>query len=60
VVLGSLLGGGLIVASALEVGEAAGLLTVTAAIIVIVGLLAAVGPARRGLRIQPMEALRTE
>ena len=63
VVLGSLVGGGLIVASAREggeAGEAAGLLAATAAIIVLVGLLAAVGPARRGLRIQPMEALRAD
>jgi predicted permease len=32
----------------------------TAAFMLIVGLLAAVGPARRGLRVQPTEALRAE
>jgi putative ABC transport system permease protein len=32
----------------------------TAVFMLIVGLLAAVGPARRGLRVQPTEALRAE
>jgi ABC-type antimicrobial peptide transport system permease subunit len=32
----------------------------TAAFMLVVGLLAAAGPARRGLRVQPTEALRTE
>jgi putative ABC transport system permease protein len=32
----------------------------TAAFMLVVGLLAAVGPARRGLRVQPTESLRTE
>jgi predicted permease len=36
------------------------LLPVTAALMVLVGLLATIGPARRGLRIQPTEALRAE
>ena len=36
------------------------LLPVTAVVIVIVGMLATLGPARRGLRIQPTEALRAE
>jgi hypothetical protein len=36
------------------------LLPVTAVLMTIVGLLAALGPARRGLRIQPTEALRPE
>lgn len=35
-------------------------LSVAALLMVVVGLLAALGPARRGLRIQPMEALRTD
>ena len=44
-------------------GEALGvpgwrLLPAMAAIMIVVGLLAAIGPARRGLRIQPTEALR--
>ena len=37
-----------------------GLLPVTAVVIAIVGLFATIGPARRGLRIQPTEALRAE
>jgi predicted permease len=36
------------------------LLPVTAAVMTIVGLFATIGPARRGLRIQPNEALRAE
>jgi ABC-type antimicrobial peptide transport system permease subunit len=36
------------------------LLPVTAALMTIVGLFATIGPARRGLRIQPNEALRAE
>jgi ABC-type antimicrobial peptide transport system permease subunit len=36
------------------------LAAVVAALLLIVGLLSAVGPARHGLRIQPMEALRQE
>ncbi len=41
-------------------GKRAVLLPAVAAIIMAVGLLAAVGPARRGLRIQPSEALRAD
>jgi len=37
-----------------------GLLPVTAVVMTVVGLCAAIGPARRGLRIQPTEALRAE
>ncbi len=36
------------------------LLPAVAALMVIVGAMAAWGPARRGLRIEPTEALRTE
>ncbi len=36
------------------------LLPVTAVVMTIVGLFATIGPARRGLRIQPIEALRAE
>jgi putative ABC transport system permease protein len=36
------------------------LLPITAAVMTVVGLLATVGPARRGLRIPPTEALRAE
>ena len=41
-----------------SVGRA--LLPVTAVLMTIVGLFATIGPARRGLRIQPTEALRAE
>jgi predicted permease len=41
-------------------GEGAVLLPAVAVIMMVVGLLAAVGPARRGLRIQPTEALRAD
>jgi putative ABC transport system permease protein len=37
-----------------------GLLPVTALLMVLVGFIATIGPARRGLRIQPSEALRAE
>jgi predicted permease len=37
-----------------------GLLPITALVMVLVGLFATLGPARRGLRIQPTEALRAE
>ena len=36
------------------------LVPVTVALMVVVGLLAATGPARHGLRVQPTEALRAE
>jgi ABC-type antimicrobial peptide transport system permease subunit len=41
-------------------GRGAVLLPALAVIMTIVGLLAALGPARRGLRIQPTEALRSD
>ncbi|HEX8271814.1 MAG TPA: ABC transporter permease [Longimicrobiaceae bacterium] len=59
-VLGCLLGGALLVGQGFTPGLAAGLLAAVAAIALGVGLLAALGPARQGLRIQPMEALRTD
>jgi ABC-type antimicrobial peptide transport system permease subunit len=51
--------------NALTDGEVTGevgpiLLPIVAALMVCVGLLAAIVPARRGLRIQPTEALREE
>ncbi|WP_420125995.1 ABC transporter permease [Longimicrobium sp.] len=59
---------GMVVAGVLErasgglliVGNGAVLLPMVAALMMAVGLLAAAGPARRGLRIQPMDALRNE
>jgi ABC-type antimicrobial peptide transport system permease subunit len=56
--VGSLLAGALFILRGADAGRAAGLLLIVAALISVVGLLAAVGPARRGLRIQPTEALR--
>jgi hypothetical protein len=57
-VIGSLLSGAMFFAVGLGFTRAAALMTAVAAIMLLVGLLAAFGPARRGLRIQPMEALR--
>jgi len=56
--VGALLAGALFVLRGADAGRAAGLLLIVATLISVVGLLAAVGPARRGLRIQPTEALR--
>jgi len=58
--VGCLLGGALLVGQGFTPGLAAGLLAAVVAIALGVGLLAALGPARQGLRIQPMEALRTD
>ena len=59
VVLGTFFGGVLVFGSGIpRAGEAAGLVAAAAGVFLCVGLLAALGPARRGLRIQPMEALR--
>ncbi|HEX6132733.1 MAG TPA: ABC transporter permease [Longimicrobiales bacterium] len=44
----------------LATGESAFLVPLVAAIMVTIGLLAALGPARRGLAVQPTEALRQE
>jgi ABC-type antimicrobial peptide transport system permease subunit len=41
-------------------GREAVILPLVSAIMIAVGLSAAIGPARRGLRIQPTEALREE
>ena len=66
------LGGGVIAGIALAIvmdmateGEALGsagltMLPIIAATTIVVGLLAAFGPARRGLRVQPIEALRDQ
>ena len=58
--LGSLLGGVLLLGSGVAGREAAVLLSGVLALMVMVGLVAVVGPARRGLGIQPMEALRED
>jgi putative ABC transport system permease protein len=66
--LGAGVAAGIVVAVALDLassGEALGtagftVLPVIAIMMVVVGLLAAFGPARRGLRIQPTEALRDQ
>ncbi|HEV2735832.1 MAG TPA: FtsX-like permease family protein, partial [Longimicrobiaceae bacterium] len=57
---GCLAGGALLVGDGSAPGRAAVILLAVAALMLTVGLLAALGPARRGLRIQPMEALREE
>ena len=58
VAIGSLLAGGITVGLGLSVAGTAPLMTGVCTIMLAVGLLAALGPARRGLRIQPMDALR--
>jgi len=60
--------GGLILAAAVDRvvgggplgGKGAVLLPVVAALMMAIGLLAALGPARRGLAVEPTEALREE
>ena len=58
--IGALLGGALIWGGGTTAGRSVVLLLIVAALMMTVGLLAAVGPARQGLRIQPMEALRLD
>jgi putative ABC transport system permease protein len=58
--VGSVLGGILLHFSGHAVVEAATFLGGVVVLMVLAGLLAVVGPARRGLRIQPIEALREE
>ncbi len=60
VLVGSGLSGAAFVAMGLGLAQATPLLLTVAAIMAIVGLLAALGPARRGLRIQAVEALRSD
>ena len=60
VVVGSILSAGAFVAIGLGVMRALPLLLAVAAIMSVVALLATLGPARRGVRIQAMEALRAE
>ena len=58
--LGSLLGGALLFGKGLPGREVAIFLGGVVALMLTAGLVAAVGPARRGLTVQPMEALREE
>ncbi|MEO6224140.1 MAG: ABC transporter permease [Vicinamibacterales bacterium] len=60
VVVGSVVSGAAFVAIGLGIAPAVPLLISVAVIMLIVGLLAALGPARRGLRIQASEALRAD
>jgi ABC-type antimicrobial peptide transport system permease subunit len=60
VLVGSILSGGAFVAIGFGLTSAAPLLLAVAAIMAVVGLLAAFGPARRGLRIQAIDALKAE
>ena len=57
---GSVLSGLAITAAELEPALAVGLLTGVATIMLTVGLLAAIGPARRSLRVQVAESLRSD
>ena len=57
---GSLLSCTIFVVTEIPLGRAVSLLLSIAAIMLVVGLLAALGPARRGLRIRVSEALRSE
>jgi predicted permease len=60
VLVGSIVSGGAFVAIGLGLASAAPLLLAVAAIMSLVGLIAAFGPARRALRIQAIEALRAD
>lgn len=60
IVAGSLLSVGVFVAVGTGVWSAGGLLVTVAAVMAVVASLAAIGPARRILRIQTVEALRVE
>jgi predicted permease len=58
--IGSLLGGTLLRINGHTGSEASTFLGGVVVLMMMAGLVAAVGPARRGLRVQPMEALREE
>ena len=59
ILVGWMAAGLAIAAVGLELTAAVGLLAAVAGIMLIVGILAAIGPARRSLRVQPAEALRS-
>ena len=58
--VGSLLSGAVFYDIDISAGRAVALWIAVAALMLAVGLLAALGPARRGLRIQPSDVLRTD
>jgi putative ABC transport system permease protein len=58
--VGSLLAAALLSTTGLAMTQALSLLASVAGVILIVGIAAAAGPARRGLGIQAIEALRTD
>ena len=58
--VGCLLGGALIGVSGLPAEDVITVILSVAVVILVMGLLAALGPGRRGLSIDPMEALRTD
>jgi ABC-type lipoprotein release transport system permease subunit len=60
VLVGSLMSGTVFLNTDLGASQAATLVLTVAAIMLLVGLLAAVGPARRGLRIHASEALKAD
>ena len=60
VLVGTVVSAGAFLAIGLGLARATPLLLAVAAIMSIIGLLAALGPARRGLRIQASEALRAD
>jgi predicted permease len=60
VALNQVVGNGMLIHDRVLAGERVLLLPMAAAIMLAIGLLAALGPARQGLRVQPTEALREE
>ena len=55
--IGGMLGSAALLGDGITTGRAAILLLIVAALMLTVGLLAVLGPARQGLLIQPVEAL---
>jgi ABC-type lipoprotein release transport system permease subunit len=60
VLVGSLLSASVLVAIGLGLSRASPLLLTVAIVMLMVGLLATLGPARRSLRVQAVEALRAD
>ena len=59
-VIGGVLGAALLIQGRASSGRAGTLLGIVALLMLAAGLAATLGPARRGLRVQPMDALRAE